>query len=166
MATTFSFDIVSNYDVSEMNNAIDQADRELANRDDFKGTKAALAFRDATKSGLTITGDNEYHIEAILDIIRKKLATRGVSLKVLDTSKTPVTSNLKVTLDVPFRKGLDQEKAKKLTNTIRAVFPKIKAQIQGDEVRVSGSKKDELQTVMQHLQSEDFDFPIEFTNYR
>jgi uncharacterized protein YajQ (UPF0234 family) len=166
MATTFSFDIVSNYDVSEMNNAIDQADRELANRYDFKGTKAALAFRDATKSGLTITGDNEYHIEAILDIIRKKLATRGVSLKVLDTSKTPVTSNLKVTLDVPFRKGLDQEKAKKLTNTIRAVFPKIKAQIQGDEVRVSGSKKDELQTVMQHLQSEDFDFPIEFTNYR
>lgn len=166
MASLFSFDIVSDYDVAEMNNVIDQAQRELANRYDFKGTKAALEFRDAGKTGLTVTGDSDYHIDAILDIIRKKLATRGLSQKVLDVSKDRVTSNLKTTLDVPFKKGLDQEKAKQITGAIRDAHPKVKAQIQGDEVRVSSAKKDELQTVMQLLEAKDFDFPLHFTNYR
>lgn len=166
MATTFSFDIVSDYDVAEMNNAIDQAQRELDSRYDFKGTSASLSFRDNTKTGLTVTGDSEYHIEAILDIVRKKFATRGLDQKVLDTSKTPVTSNLKVTQDVSFKKGLNQENAKKITSAIREQFPKVKAQIQGDMVRVTGPKKDELQAVMQLLQQANFDFPLHFTNYR
>lgn len=166
MATTFSFDIVSDFDVAEMNNAIDQAQRELGNRFDFKGTSANLEFRDNTKTGLKVTGDSEYHIDAILDIVRKKLAGRGLSQKILDTSKDPVTSNLKVTQDVTFKKGLSQENAKKISAVIREHYPKVKAQIQGDEIRVSGQKKDELQAVMQLLEKQDFDFPLHYTNFR
>ena len=165
MASTFSFDIVSDYNLTDVINAIDQTQREMATRYDFKGTSAALEFT-GDKTGLKVTGDSQYHIDAILDIVRKKFALRGVSLKVLDTSGKPVVSNLKTTLEVPFKKGLDQDKAKKITALIRSEYPKIKTQIQGDEVRVTGSKKDELQAVMRGLEAQDFDFPLTFTNYR
>lgn len=166
MASLFSFDIVSDYNLAEVINAIDQAKRELGTRYDLKGTAANVEFRDSDKTGLTLTGDSEYHIDAILDIIRKKLAGRGVSQKILDTTKTPTTSNLRVTQDVTFRKGLDQDKAKKITALLRQEFPKVKAQIQGAEIRVSSPKKDELQGVMRILEQQDFDFPLSFTNYR
>jgi uncharacterized protein YajQ (UPF0234 family) len=166
MASTFSFDIISDYNLAEVINAVDQSQRELGNRYDLKGTSASLDFKDADKTGLKVIGDSEYHIDAILDILRKKFATRGVSQKVLDTSAKPVVSNLKTTLDVPFKKGLDQEKAKKVTNLLRTEFPKVKAQIQGTEIRVTSPKKDELQGVMHLLESQDFDFPLEFTNFR
>ena len=166
MAVTFSFDIVSDYNLAEFINAIDQSNRELGTRYDLKGANCSLEFRDADKSGLKIVGDSEFHIDAIIDIVRKKLATRGVSLKILDMSKQPVVANLKTTLDVPFKKGLDAEKAKKVTALLREHYPKVKAQIQGAEVRVFSPKKDELQAVMQLLQSQDFDFPVDFTNYR
>lgn len=166
MASTFSFDIVSDYNLAEVINAVDQTKREIQTRFDMKGTSANLEFRDAPKTGLTVTGDNDYHVDAILDILRKKLATRGVSQKILDTSAKPVTSNLKVTLDVPFRKGLDQDKAKKITNLIRQDLPKVKTQIQGDTVRATSAKKDELQATMQLLEQQDFDFPLSYTNYR
>lgn len=166
MAGTFSFDIVSDYNLAEVINAIDQSNRELGTRYDLKGANCSLEFRDADKSGLKIVGDSDFHIDAILDIVRKKLAARGVSLKILDTTQKPVVSNLKTTLDVPFKKGLDAEKAKKITGLLREQFPKVKTQIQGAEVRVFSPKKDELQAVMQLLQKQEFDFPIEFTNYR
>ncbi len=166
MASTFSFDIVSDYNLAEVINAIDQTKRELGTRYDLKGTSAALEFRDADKTGLKITGDSDYHIDAILDIVRKKFATRGVSQKVLDTSAKPVVSNLKTTLDVAFKKGLDQEKAKKVTALLREHLPKVKAQIQGAEIRVTSTKKDELQTAMRLLETQDFDFPLGFTNFR
>jgi len=166
MASTFSFDIVSEYDLAEVINAVDQTKRELGNRYDMKGTGAALEFRDNDKTGLTVTGDNEYHVDAILDILRKKLAGRGVSQKILDTSKTPVTSNLKVTQDVAFKKGLDQDKAKKITALLRQDLPKVKAQIQGDSIRVTSAKKDELQAAMRLIEQQELDFPLSFTNYR
>src|SRR5688572_33309467 len=103
MASTFSFDIVSDYNLAEVINAIDQAKRELGTRYDLKGTSASLEFRDSAKSGLTVIGDNQYHIDSILDMVRKKLSLRGVSQKILDTSKQPVISNLKTTLDVAFK---------------------------------------------------------------
>src|SRR5687767_7131412 len=137
MASTFSFDIVSDYNLAEVINAVDQAKREFGNRYDLKGTSANLEFRDADKTGLRVVGDSDYHIDAMLDIVRKKFAVRGVSQKVLDTSNKPVVTNLKTTLEVPFKKGLDQEKAKKITSLLRAEFPKVKAQIQGAEVRVT-----------------------------
>lgn len=162
----FSFDIVSDYDKSELNNVVDQAQREIANRYDLKGTKAGIDWTDSDKIALKITGDNDFHIDAILDIVRKKLAIRGQSQKVLDTTKDPITSNMQITKVVNLKKGLDQEKAKKITSLIREQLPKVKTQIQGEEVRVTSPKKDELQAVMTLLKSQDFDFPIEFTNYR
>lgn len=162
---TFSFDIVSDYDKAELNNVFDQTQRELDNRYDFKGTPAAVEWLD-DKKGLKVTGNGDWQIDAILDIVRKKLAARNQSQKLLDTSKESVTSNLKTTKEVPFKKGLDQEKAKKITAKIREAFPKVKPQIQGEEVRVSSSSKDDLQAVMQLLREADFDFPLQFQNFR
>ncbi len=166
----FSFDVVSEYDKAEMNNVFDQVQREITSRYDFKGTPAELDWLDkdskGDKTGLKITGNGEWQIDAILDIIRKKLATRGQSQKVLDTSKDVVESNLKTTKEVPFKQGLDQDKAKQITKLLRDELPKVKAQIQGDAVRVMSNSKDDLQAVMQLLKSKEFDFPISFTNYR
>ncbi len=161
----YSFDIQSDYDKAEMNNVFDQTQRELDSRYDFKGTPAALEWLD-DKKGLKVTGNGEWQIDAILDIVRKKLATRGQSQKVLDTSKELIESNLKTTKEVPFKQGLDQEKAKQLTKLIRDEYPKVKPQIQGDAIRVMSSSKDDLQSVMQLLKAQDLDFPLSFTNYR
>ncbi len=161
----FSFDVVSEYDKAEMNNVFDQTQREMTSRYDFKGTPAAIEWLD-DKKGLKITGNGEWQIDAILDIVRKKLATRDQSQKVLDTSKDVIESNLKSTKEVPFKQGLDQEKAKKITSHIRDKLPKVKTQIQGDAVRVMSGSKDDLQAVMQLLRAADFDFPLSFTNYR
>lgn len=162
----FSFDIVSDYDKAELNNVFDQTQRELQNRYDFKGTPAAVEWLNDDKTGLKIIGNGDWQIEAILDIIRKKLASRGQSQKTLDTSKELVVSNMKTTQEVPFKKGLDQDKAKKITALIRDNLPKVKSQIQGQEVRVTSTSKDDLQSVMHLLREQDFDFPLEFTNYR
>lgn len=162
----FSFDIESTFDKAEMNNVFDQALREIDNRYDFKGTPAALEWME-DKKGLKITGNGEWQIDAILDIIRKKLSTRGQSQKVLDTSKAVVESNLKTTKEVVFKQGLDQDKAKQITKLIRDEHPKIKTQIQGDAVRVMSGSKNDLQAVMNLLRSrDDLDFPLSFTNYR
>jgi len=163
---TFSFDIVSEYDKAEMNNVFDQALREMGNRYDFKGTPAALEWLNGDKTGLKVIGNGEWQIDAILEIVRKKLAARNQSQKVLDTSKEVTESNLKTTKEVPFKQGLDQDKAKKITSLLREHFPKAKAQIQGDIVRVTSGSKDELQGVIQLLKAQDFDFPLNFTNYR
>jgi cyclic-di-GMP-binding protein len=162
----FSFDIVSEYDKAEMNNVFDQTEREMASRYDFKGTPAAIEWLNGDKTGLKITGSGEWQIDAILDIVRKKLATRGQSQKVLDTSKELVESNLKTTKEVPFKQGLDQEKAKQISKLVRDEYPKVKPQIQGDAVRVTSNSKDDLQAVIQLLKQQDFDFPVAFTNYR
>jgi uncharacterized protein YajQ (UPF0234 family) len=163
---TFSFDIVSDYDKAEMNNVLDQAQREMGTRYDFKDTPAELDWLNGDKTGFKVTGNGEWQIDAILDIVRKKLAARNISQKVLDTSGVVTESNLKSTKDVPFKKGLDQEKAKKITSLIRDNTPKVKTQIQGQEVRVTSGSKDELQAVMQRLRTQEFDFPLSFTNFR
>lgn len=162
----FSFDIVSEYDKAEMNNVLDQAQREMSSRYDFKGTPAALDWLNADKSGFKLTGNGDWQIDAILDIIRKKLAARNQSQKVLDISKESATSNFQTTKEVPLLSGLDQEKAKKITSLIREKFPKVKPQIQGDAVRVMSTSKDDLQAVMQLLRTQDFPFAINFTNFR
>lgn len=162
----FSFDAVSDYDKAELNNVFDQVQRELQNRYDFKGTPAAVEWLDGDKNGLKIIGNGEWQIDAILDIVRKKLAARNQSQKLLDTTSEIIESNLKATQEVPFKKGLDQEKAKKMTKLIRDKLPKVKTQIQGDLVRVTSNSKDDLQAVMKLLREADFDFPLSFTNYR
>ena len=162
----FSFDIVSEFDKAEMNNVFDQAQREIASRYDFKGTPAELDWLD-DKKGIKVVGNGEWQIDAILDIYRKKLATRGLSQKVLDTSIDITESNLKTTKEVPFKAGLDQDKAKVITKLIREDYPKVKPQIQGDAVRVMSTSKDDLQAVMSVVRGrDDLDFPVSFTNYR
>jgi cyclic-di-GMP-binding protein len=162
----FSFDVVSEYDKAEMNNVFDQVQRELVNRYDFKGTPAAVEWLNSDKTGLKITGNGDWQIDAILDIVRKKLAARQQSQKVLDTSGDLVESNMKTTQEVSFKQGLDQEKAKSITKLLRDRFPKVKTQIQGDAVRVTSNSKDDLQAVMQLLRAQDFDFPLSFNNFR
>lgn len=162
----FSFDVVSEYDKAEMNNVVEQAKKELGNRYDLKGTSAKLDWLNSDKTGVLITGDNDYHIEAITDIVRKKLAARSQSQKILDESKEPVISNLKTTKEISFKSGLKSDDAKTISKLIRDNYPKAKAQIQGEEVRVMSPKKDELQAVMQLLKAQDFSFPLQFVNFR
>lgn len=166
MAATFSFDIVSDFDKAEMNNVLDQVQREIANRYDFKGTPAGTDWLSADKNGLKITGNSDFQIDAIIEIVRKKLAGRDISQKVLDESKASTTNNFQTTKEVPFKQGLDQEKAKKITSLLRETLPKVKTQIQGAEVRVMSPKKDELQQAMSAVRGADFDFPVSFTNFR
>lgn len=162
---SFSFDIVSDYDLAKVTNAVEQSQRDIANRYDFKGTNASLEFID-DKKGVKIVGDNQFHLDSIIDILRKRLAGSGVSQKILDVSNEPITSNLKMTWTINFKKGLNQENAKKITKMIRDELPKVKTQIQGEEIRVTSQKKDELQKSMQLIREADFDFPTEFTNFR
>lgn len=162
----FSFDVVSEYDKAEMNNVFDQTVRELQSRYDFKGTPAAIEWLNSDKTGIKVIGNGDWQIEAILDIFRKKLAARNQSQKVLDTTGEMAESNLKTSQDIPFKQGLDQDKAKKITKLLRDEFPKVKTQIQGDAVRVMSSSKDDLQAVMQLLRTQEFDFPLSFNNFR
>ncbi|MNH50116.1 putative nucleotide-binding protein [compost metagenome] len=162
---TFSFDIVSEYDKAEMNNVFAQVEREMSNRYDFKGTSAAIEWL-GDKAGFKIIGSGQWQLDAILDVIRKKLASREQSSKVLDLTKEPTESNLKSTWEVPFKQGLSQDNAKLITKKLREEAPKVKAQIQGDAVRVTSSSKDELQQVIQLLSNADYDFAVQFINYR
>lgn len=162
---SFSFDIVSDYDKAEMNNVFMQAEKEIANRYDFRGTPAAVEWM-ADKAGIKVIGANEWQVEAVIDIVRKKLAAREVSSKVLDLSKEVVEANLKATKEIPFKKGLSQENAKRIAKEIRESFKKAKPQIQGEEVRVTSGSKDELQQVMSHVRSLDIDVPLQFVNFR
>lgn len=165
MAKDFSFDVVSDFNPAEMTNAVDQAQRELTTRFDFKGTAAKLEFADG-KSGVQLEGESQNQLNSILDVLQSKLIKRGVSLKVLDVTKPPVQGGQVMRWSVPFKKGLDQEKAKQITKIIRDAYPKAKAQIQGEAVRVTSASKDDLQGVMAVLRAQDFDFPLEFENYR
>jgi cyclic-di-GMP-binding protein len=161
----FSFDAVSDYDKAEMNNVFDQSLREMANRYDFKGTPAQIEWLE-DKKGLRITGSGAWQIDAIIDIVRKKLGTRGIDQKVLDVSHAILESNLKATKEVLLKQGLGQDSAKQISRLVRDSYPKVKTQVQGDAVRVTSGSKDDLQAVMQLLRSTDLDFPISFTNYR
>lgn len=161
----FSFDIESTYDVGEMNNVYDQTQRELGTRYDLKGTHAQLEWLD-DKKGLKIYGDNQYHLDAIIEMLRKKAGTRGVSQKTFDVSKEPETTNLRMIWEVPLKNGLKQDDAKKITKILRDELPKVKAQIQGDSIRVMSAKKDELQLAMQLVRNADLDFPVLFTNFK
>ncbi len=165
MAKDFSFDIVSDYDIAELSNAVDQAQRELGTRYDFKGTAAKLEFGDS-KTSILIEGESQNQLDAILDMLQSKLVKRGVSLKVLDTSAAPVQGGKEMRWTIALRKGLDQDKAKQITKAIRDDYPKVKPQIQGDSVRVSATSKDDLQGVITLLKAKDFDFPLDFQNYR
>lgn len=161
----FSFDIESSYDKAEMNNVEQLVVKEIANRYDFKGTPASIEWL-TDKKGFKVIGSNEWQLEAVIDMVGKQLAKRGMTSKVLDLSGKVTEANLRAWKDVPFRDGLKQDDAKKITKLLKDAHPKAKTQIQGDAVRVTSNSKDELQAVMTTLRGADFDFPLLFTNYR
>jgi hypothetical protein len=148
-----------------MTNAIDQAQREVSQRYDFKGTSASIEFSEG-KSGLNLVADSRNQANSLVDVIQGKLIKREISPKVLDLSSEPTESGTGVKWSIPFKKGMNQDQAKKLTKLIRDHYPKAKAQIQGDEVRVSSTSKDDLQAIMALLRQQDLDYPLQFTNYR
>lgn len=161
----FSFDIVSSYDKAEMNNAVEQAQREIENRYDFKGTPAAIEWL-GDKTGVKLVASNAWQIDQVLDLFRKKLAGRNMTSKVLDLSGEIHEANLRAWQDVSFIDGLNQEKSKEILKIIRENHPKAKPSIQGDIVRVTSSSKDELQAVMMTLKNADLDYPLGYINYR
>lgn len=161
----FSFDIESTYDKAEMNNVEQLVVREIANRYDFKGTPAGIEWL-TDKKGFKVIGSNEWQLESVIDMIGKQLAKRGMTSKVLDLYGKVTEANMRAWKDVPFKDGLKQDDAKRITKLLKEKHPKVKAQIQGDAVRVMSNSKDELQSVMQTLRTGDFDFPLSFTNYR
>ena len=161
----FSFDIESTYDKAEMNNVEQLVNKEISSRYDFKGTPAAVEWL-ADKKGFKLIGSNEWQVEAVIDMLGKQLAKRGMTSKVLNLENKVNEANLRAWKDVPFKDGLSQDNAKKITKLLKDAHPKAKAQIQGEAVRVSSSSKDELQQVMQTVRAADFDFPVTFTNYR
>ncbi|MBA9001363.1 MULTISPECIES: YajQ family cyclic di-GMP-binding protein [Thermomonospora] len=163
MAGESSFDIVSKLDRQEVDNAVNQAAKEVANRFDFRNVDAGIRW---SGEAIEIQANTEERANAILDVLKDKLVKRGVSLKVLDAGE-PRPSGKVYKLTVGLKEGISQENAKKISKIIRDEGPKgVKAQIQGDELRVSSKKKDDLQQVIALLKGKDLDVALQFVNYR
>ena len=163
MAKDASFDIVSESDLQEVGNAVHQAQKELENRFDFKGSKSSLALKD---NEIIAIGDDEYKLEAVLDVLKTKLVRREVSLKALDYGKIEPAAQGTVRQVIGIKQGLDQDVAKSIVKAIKDSKIKVQASIQGDQVRVSGKNKDDLQAVIQALKAIDFPVELQFANYR
>ncbi len=161
--TQFSFDIVSRVDMMEVKNAIDQAQRELENRYDFKGTKAEIQFE---KEQIRLIADDEFRMKQLKDIVESKLIKRGIDIRQIDYGKAEPATGMTIRQDVQFKVGIPQDKAKALTKALRDSGVKVQAQIQGDEVRVSGKSKDDLQKAIAFVKAQDLDYPVAFVNYR
>lgn len=165
MAKDSSLDVVSEYDLSTMINACDQATREISTRYDFQGTGAKLVFnRDDNK--IELEANSELKLEAMIGVLESKFIKANLSLKFLDKSGEISENNLISRKTLPLIQGLDQTKAKQITALIREQFPKVKTQIQGEAVRVTSPKRDDLQGVMAALKAAKFEFPISFNNFR
>ena len=163
MPGDFSFDVVSQFDRQELVNAVDQTQRELAQRYDFKGTKAAIELE---KDSIELAGDSEFQLKSVADVLQTKAIRRNLSLKIFDYGKAEPASGSSYRQKVALKAGINDELAKKITKLIRDNMPKVKSQIQGDAVRVSGKSKDDLQAVMKLLREQDYPVPLQFVNYR
>ncbi len=163
MAGEASFDVVSDFDEQELRNALDQVRRETGQRFDFKGVTVDLT---QTKEELVLLTDDEYRAGAVKDLIESKAIRRNLSLKIFDWGKVEPSGGNKVRQEIKLRRGLSEEIAKRITKLIREEFPKVKSQIQGDAVRVSGKSRDELQKVIARLRELDEAVPLQFENYR
>jgi uncharacterized protein YajQ (UPF0234 family) len=158
-----SFDIVSKIDRQEVDNALSQAAREISQRYDFKGTGAEIKW---SGESIEIAASAEDRATAVLDVFKEKLIKRQQSLKILDASE-PRQSGQTSKIAIALKEGITSEDAKKITKLIRDEGPKgVKAQIQGDELRVSSKKRDDLQAIQALVRGQDYDFAVQFTNYR
>lgn len=157
-----SFDIVSEFDMHEASNAVDQANREVSTRFDFKGSNARFEQKEAV---ITLSAEVEFQLQQMLDILQNKLTKRGIDIACLEVSD-PQVSGKTATQTVTLKQGLDTPLAKKIVKLIKEKKLKVQAAIQGDKVRVTGKKRDDLQQVMQMLREEKLEMPLQFNNFR
>ena len=163
MAGDNSFDIVSDVDLMEVSNAVQQAMKEIRQRFDFKGSVSDIKLE---KDSLTLNSDDESRLKAVIDILTTKLVKRGVSLKALEYGAIQPAAKGSVRQVVTVRKGIPTEKAKEIVKFIKGSGIRVQAQIQEDQVRVVGKKRDDLQAVIQAVKGKDFGLDLQFTNYR
>ncbi|MEB3291813.1 MAG: YajQ family cyclic di-GMP-binding protein [Synechococcales bacterium] len=163
MASSFSFDIVSDFDRQELVNAVDQAMRDINSRYDLKDTNTTLELGE---TAIVIGTASEMTLQAVTDVLTQKAAKRNLSLKIFEYGKIESASGNRVRQEVTLKKGISQEIGKQISKLIRDEFKKVQASIQGDAVRVSAKSKDDLQAVMQRVRSEEFPVALQFTNYR
>lgn len=165
MAQDFAFDIVSRVDLQEVDNALQQARKELATRFDFRGSKSRLDWNRGEKK-IVLIADDELKAENLRDILRTRLAARKVSLKSLEWGKEEKAFEGTIRQEVLVKIGIEGEQAKAVVKEIKGLGLKVQASIQGDEVRVTARSKDALQSVIQHLNAASFPIPLQFTNFR
>ncbi|MBW3565988.1 MAG: YajQ family cyclic di-GMP-binding protein [Acidobacteria bacterium] len=163
MAKDFSFDVVSETDFQEVINAVNQAQKELSQRFDFRGSKSSIEIKDQE---IVLVSDDEQKLASVRDVLESKLVKRKVSLKGIDYQKVDQASMGTVRQHAKVVQGIEQEKAKAIVKTIKDAKMKVQASIQGDQVRISGRNKDELQAAMAIIREKDFGIPIQFQNYR
>ncbi len=160
-----SFDVVSNVDMAEVKNALDQATREIKQRYDFRNSVSEIKLDEKT-AAMTLVSDDELKLKNVVDVLHGKLVKRGVSLKALDPGKVEPASGGNVRQNIKLRQGIAIEKAKEIVKTIKDEKLKVQTQIQDDQVRITGKKKDDLQSVIAILKEKDFGIDLQFTNYR
>ncbi|HEX5477982.1 MAG TPA: YajQ family cyclic di-GMP-binding protein [Burkholderiales bacterium] len=158
-----SFDIVSQVDRQEVKNAIEQANREIANRYDFKGSDARIEQKELE---LSVFADDEFKLGQVMDVLRNRLAKRNVDVRSLEPGAIEKISGDKLKQAVKLKVGVPQDKGKEIARLIKEAKLKVASSIQGDAVRVSGAKKDELQTALQLVRSSVADLPLQFINFR
>ncbi len=161
----FSFDIVSQADMQEVDNAVNQAAKEISQRYDFKKSKCKIDFNRDDKK-LVLIADNDFKLRSLTDVLNTRLIKRGISLRSLKFNEPQKAFEGTLRQIVDISTGIDKEKAKELIKFIKGLKLKVQAQIEGEKLRVSSSKKDELQTVMQQVKGLDFSLPLSFCNYR
>lgn len=158
-----SFDIVSEPNMQELDNAINQASKEILTRFDFKNSKSQITL---DKDGIHLISDNEEKMKSVLDILQSKVIKRGLSLKSLDVGKVEYAAGSTVKSLVKIIKGIETEKAKELVKIVKDLKMKVQASIENEKVRVSGKNRDDLQAVIQTLRGKDFSLPLQFNNFR
>ncbi len=159
----FSFDVVSNVDLQELNNAVNQASKEINQRYDFKNSKSEI---DLSKDEIKITTEDEYKLAAVIDILQNKMIRRGVPIKNLDYGKVEPATGGMVRQQITIKQGIETDTAKKVTKAVKDSKLKVQTQITGDSVRISGKSKDALQDAMQLIKELNVDIELQFTNYR
>ncbi|WP_227766756.1 YajQ family cyclic di-GMP-binding protein [Zhaonella formicivorans] len=163
MAKDCSFDVVSEVDLQELDNAVNQTKKEIAQRYDFKGSKSAIELEGTE---IKIIADNEYKLKAVIDILQSKMIKRKVSLKALTYGKVEPASGGTVRQALKIQKGIDKEKGKQIVSAVKELKLKVQAQVLEDQVRVTGKNKDDLQAVIQALKTKDFGIDLQFVNFR
>jgi len=163
MSSEASFDIVSKVDMQELTNAVRQAEKEIETRFDFKGSKSSIAIE---KDELVVISDDEYKLKSVIDILQSKMVKRGVPIRNLEYGKIEPAALGTVRQRIRLKQGIDQDAAKKINTMIRDSKLKVKSQIQGDQIRVSGKSRDDLQAVIRMLKAADVGVELQFTNYR